>query len=348
MLAIIKQKLEELKTGETVPTGAFKKAQTFYLNEDCQMLTQSQSKFDFAIKNEEEEGEEEVEVSLRVMEDDILPLIDKKEAEWNAYSLAALLQLSEKMSALSIAEGMSGRKYTREGMMRRVLSERQQRAMDAEYSIEWGDTIYGEHLLINERDIAYRITLRDFENEIGYVDSIDLRTNKLGTTKHIMFAFQKLKSNEKLLSRLGKEYPFVEIFLDPLNDYKITWFYPHELDADISKLIKSYFGAGHVFPDEHVKDFLGFINKAEEFEQIVIRTEVSKKVEDAYNKALLERLRRTTSTDYSIIKAELFPYQKEGVEFALFREGTIIADDMGLGKTLQAITTAVFKKRIFD
>lgn len=344
MLAIIKKKLKDLKTGESVPLEAFKKAQTFYLNEDCQMLTQSQSKFDFAIENEGEE----VEVSLSIAGDDILPLINQKEAEWNAYSLAALLQLSEKMSALSITQDMSGRKYTREGMMRRVLSERQQRAMDAEYSIKWGDTIYGEHVLVNERDIAYRITLRDFENEIGYVDSIDLRTNKLGTTKHIMFAFQKLKSNKELFARLGKQYPFVEIFLDPLNDYKITWFYPHELDADISKLIKSYFGAGHVFPDEHVKDFLRFINKAEEFEQIVIRPEVSKKVEAAYNKALLDRLRRTTTTDYSIIKAELFPYQKEGVEFALFREGTIIADDMGLGKTLQAITTAVFKKQIFD
>ena len=34
---------------------------------------------------------------------------------------------------------------------------------------------------------------------------------------------------------------------------------------------------------------------------------------------------------------ELFPFQEEGIRFALAREGALIADAMGLGKTVQAI-----------
>jgi len=44
----------------------------------------------------------------------------------------------------------------------------------------------------------------------------------------------------------------------------------------------------------------------------------------------------------------LFPYQKEGVEFVLFKKAAIIADEMGLGKTIQAAAAAVLKKQIFD
>ena len=33
----------------------------------------------------------------------------------------------------------------------------------------------------------------------------------------------------------------------------------------------------------------------------------------------------------------LYPFQEEGISFALAREGALIADEMGLGKTCQAI-----------
>jgi SWI/SNF-related matrix-associated actin-dependent regulator 1 of chromatin subfamily A len=36
---------------------------------------------------------------------------------------------------------------------------------------------------------------------------------------------------------------------------------------------------------------------------------------------------------------ELFPFQEDGIRFALEREGTLIADEMGLGKSCQAIGT---------
>ena len=94
-------------------------------------------------------------------------------------------------------------------------------------------------------------------------------------------------------------------------------------------------------------DFLEFINTAEFIDGIKIRSEVYDKVQRAWDEKMLNDIRRKHEPDYSLINAQLFDYQKEGVEFALFKKGAIIADEMGLGKTIQAIAIAALKKKIF-
>ncbi len=63
---------------------------------------------------------------------------------------------------------------------------------------------------------------------------------------------------------------------------------------------------------------------------------------------MLKKLEQDTSIDFNIINTDLFNYQKEGIKFAVFKKAAVIADEMGLGKTLQAIGTAILKKKIFD
>jgi hypothetical protein len=55
-------------------------------------------------------------------------------------------------------------------------------------------------VLTNVKGIKYTVFLRDFENETGYSDSMDSRLNKLGTTKHIMYAFRMLKETKRFSS----------------------------------------------------------------------------------------------------------------------------------------------------
>lgn len=100
--------------------------------------------------------------------------------------------------------------------------------------------------------------------------------------------------------------------------------------------------------DCEVTNLLNFIQEASPFEHLRIRPEVIEKVEAAFEKRMLESLQKAYSPDFSPIKAELYPYQKEGILFALFRKTAVIADEMGLGKTVQAIGTAILKKNIFD
>lgn len=344
MIKLVKRQLAKLKKEEKFKLADYKKGEALYLDGNSQILSQSRQAFDILICNEQEE---DVEVRIKESDEEICYFLNGEERHWDAYSIAALMQLKEELERADAKPALQGKAYTREGMIKRVLKERKEKADKANYKITFAGNIYGEHILVNERGVKYKITLRDFERETGYIDNPDWRTNKLGTTKHIMFAFHKLKSNRRLYNRLSKTYPFIEIFLDPLNEYRITWHYPHDLSPDIAPLIRKYFGKKRYIEDETEKDFLLFIRDAAGFSQILIRPEVEEKVKKAWDREMLETLKHKAALDFSFMKVPLFPYQEEGVAFATFREGAIIADEMGLGKTIQAVATAVMKKTIF-
>jgi SNF2 family DNA or RNA helicase len=324
-------------------------------NGQCQVLAQSVSRFELIVADERENEIAEYSLNIELPEEDsdeaasgaIYPYCGKEPVEWDKYAYACLLQVENETQLLNPKEHLEHKKYTRQGMIKRVLAERRQKADKAEYRIKWAGNIYGDHILTNERGVKYKVFLRDFENETGYSDSMDAKLNKLGTTKHIMFAFRQLKENKTLYNRLSKTYPFVEVFCDPLNDYKITWHYPHKLPVDEQLLISRYFKNARCIEDAQITGFLRFIEEAADFPHIRIRPEVAEKVEAAFEQEMLMSLRDRHIPDFSMINADLYPYQKEGVEFALFRKNAIIADEMGLGKTIQAIATAILKKRIF-
>jgi SNF2 family DNA or RNA helicase len=312
----------------------------------CQVLSQSPSCYELIISNEALNSTTEYALEIENSEN-INPSVNGSRKEWDKYSYACLLQVDSEMHLVDPKAQLVHKKYTREGMINRVLKERRIKADKAIYHIQWADNIYGDHILTNENGVKYKILLRDFVNEIGYSNSIDSRLNKLGTTKHIMHAFRVLKENIALFNKLDKTYPFIEIFCDPLNNYKITWYYPHTLPIEEQALISRYFKKSKFVEDKELTNLLSFIQEAEQHPLICIRPEVNERIGAAYEKNMLLHLRKTQQPDYSKIKADLYPYQKEGIEFALFRKTAVIADEMGLGKTIQAIGTAILKKEVF-
>lgn len=336
-----KEKLREEFNKEELALG-----EIIFNNARCQVLSQSVTRYELIVSDEAKN--EIAEYTLDIEEDGtIIPKIGNGASGWDRNAYACLLQLESEIHLLGPKEHLEHKKYTREGMIKRVLKERLQKAEKAEYRIQWADNIYGDHILTNERGIKYKIFLRDFENETGYSNSMDARLNKLGTTKHLMFAFRALKENKALFNKLNKTYPFIEIYCDPLNDYKISWHYPHKILVDEQLLISRYFKNASCVDDDKITDLLGFIREAGENPRFCIRPEVTEKIEAAFEKKVLEDLRETYSPDFSPLKADLYDYQKEGIQFALFRKNAIIADEMGLGKTIQAIGAAILKKEIF-
>ncbi|PKP49985.1 MAG: helicase [Bacteroidetes bacterium HGW-Bacteroidetes-11] len=333
------------KVREVLPKTELIHGELQFNNNDCQILSQSAVSFELMVSHTQQARQ--FELKLDVYDNDVIPVMEGERSGWDRFSYACLLQVEYELSLLDVREVLEHKKYTREGMIKRVMDERRMKAENAKYHIKWASNIYGDHILTNENGIKYKVFLRDFENETGYSDSMDSRLNKLGTTKHIMFAFKELKNNHSLYNRMNKTYPFIEIYCDPLNDYKITWHYPHTLPVNEQLLISRYFKNARFIDDSKSITFLGFLNEAVEFPIIRIRPEVQEKIETAYEEEMLAKLSKEYHPDYSLIKTELFPYQKEGVEFALFRKTAIIADEMGLGKTLQAIVTAIQKKAVF-
>ena len=341
---LIKQQIEKLQNLLDKTERSF--GEIIFNNNGCQVLSQSAVRFELIVDTQSEEGQ--VEYALNVFDEDIIPTKNEDRSGWDRYAYACLLQVENELHLLDPQEPIEHKKYSREGMIKRVMFERHQKAEKANYRIKWASNIYGDHILTNENGIKYKVFLRDFENETGYSDSMDSRLNKLGTTKHIMYAFRKLKEDKILFDRLGKTYPFIEIFCDPLNEYKITWYYPSKIAVDEQLLLSRYFKNTSFIEDSNLKVFLGFIEESVAYPRIRIRPEVQEKIETAFEEEMLENLKSGYQPDYSSINGVLYPYQKEGINFALFRKTAIIADQMGLGKTIQAIGTAVLKKEIFD
>ena len=342
---IVKAQKESLNT--LLDKNQLALGEIIFNNGNCQILSQSPAKYELIVNDEQ--SNDTVEYAICIEENgNVYPKTGKEMPGWDKNSYACLLQLESELQLLDPKERLEHKQYTREGMINRVLKERREKADTAKYRIKWASNIYGDHTLTNENGVKYKIFLRDFENETGYSDSADSRLNKLGTTKHIMFAFSQLKENKALFGKLGKTCPFIEIFCDPLNEYKISWFYPHKLPVEEQLLISRYFKKATFIEDAEITSFLGFLETANGSGIIKIRPEVREKIEAAFEKVMLDKLKEIHVPDYSMIKAELFPYQKEGIEFALYRKSAIIADEMGLGKTVQAIGTAILKKQIFN
>jgi len=337
-----KEKLKKLLDKQELAFG-----EIMFNNGQCQVLSQSSARYELIVNDEA--NKELAEYALDIEEDgNIIPKINNNASGWNRNSFACLLQVESEIRLLGTRIQTEHKKYTREGMIKRVVKERRQKADKATYRIKWAANRHGDHILTNEKGIKYKVFLRDFENETGYSNSMDSRLNKLGTTKHIMYTFKVLKENPELLDKMDGTYPFVEIFCDPLNDYKITWHYPGSLSVDEQLLLSRYFKSSNSIDDHEATNLLNFIQEAEPFEHIRIRPEVIEKVEAAFEKKMLESLQETYTPNFTPIKAELYPYQKEGILFALFRKTAVIADEMGLGKTVQAIGAAILKKNIFD
>lgn len=337
-----KEKLQKILDKNHLATG-----EIIFNNGNCQILSQSAVKFELIVSDEIFNRSEEF--SLCIEENgNMFPMVDDDLPGWEKKSYACLLQVENELQLLDPRVQIEHKKYTREGMIQRVLKERRDKADKANYRVKWASNIYGDHILTNENGVKYKIFLRDFENETGYSDCQDSRLNKLGTTKHIMFAFNELKNNKSLFKKLDKTCPFIEIFCDPLNEYKISWFYPHKLPVEEQLIISRYFKKSSFIEDSEITTFLGFIEAAENNKMFRIRPEVREKVEAKFESKLLETLKGMYVPDFSMIKADLFEYQKEGVEFVLFKKAAIIADEMGLGKTVQAIGAALLKKQIFN
>ena len=343
MLKDIKLKLQLLYNDKSISKLIMRKAKLLYNNGNCQILTCSKKQFDFLLDDEYKDFY----LTISLVNSKIETKCSCKPIDgYCHHEIAALLELVDFLQKENAVVD-SGKAYTRKGMIQRVLNERKSRAELENYKIEFSDNIYGEHELTNEKGWKYKLTFRDIKKEKGYCSCPDYQTNKLGTCKHLMAAFTKLKRNKKQNFIKNQEYPFIEVFLDPLNDYKISWYYPEKIPVKINKIIKKYFGKKKVINDRKTGDILNFIEETNNIKIVKIRPEVQKKVEDFFEQQLISNLRNKYVLDFSKINAKVFTYQKKGISYATFRKNAIIADEMGLGKTLQAIGTAVFKKDLF-
>lgn len=341
ILKDITTELQELSKTSTSSNLIYRQGHSLYLNGQCTQLSASENHFEFSVNDKY--GDFLVKIDTG---QELKSSCECKTGQICRHRAAALMQLHELIKLEEDNLPPAGIKYTRSGMIKRVVEERKEKALKARYTIQYAENIFGEHILTNERGVKYRLTFRDIERKHGYCSCPDYKTNKLGTCKHLIFAFETFINEHGMPGDDQPKYPFIEVFLNPFRDYKISWFYPEKIVGEVAELFYRYFGNRKYIEDDEAENLVGFFNNLDRHKQILVRPEVYEKVEKISELNTLNRIKAKHKPDFSSLRTELLPFQKEGVEFATFKKGAIIADEIGLGKTLQAIATAIKKKEI--
>ena len=231
----------------------------------------------------------------------------------------------------------------------KALEDRQTRARKETFTITQGDMIKGEHLVESSNGRQYTVTLHDPKSGLGHCNCPDYLTNRLGTCKHMIHLVDHLKKNNAFSRRVEKErFPFVDLFWDSITDR------PRLLSAPTAKgkmtipsEMKGYFSPQGVYLKEKISDLLSLLEVVKGKKRIRIRETVLARLDDELMRQQLDHMAGEADTPSPHLKTQLYPYQLEGVRFALFKPAALIGDEMGLGKTLQAIALAGLKNDIF-
>lgn len=230
-----------------------------------------------------------------------------------------------------------------------ALEDRVKRAKEEIFTVIQGDMYKDEHLLVTKPGKQYSVVTHDPEKGLGHCSCPDFLTNRLGTCKHLLFLAHYFKQQKGFGKQVKNErFPFADIYWDSVSDSVRLFYDPQGLsDPDLETLLKGYFDQTGLFTGEAISLLTGLIDQCRTYSKLRIQPEVVRRVGFLFDQKELEQLREKGHPDLSMIRTELYPYQKEGVSFGLFRRSVLIGDEMGLGKTLQAIALCVLKKEIF-
>lgn len=273
--------------------------------------------------------------------------------------VAAMLDISdnflnEKSALLPVADPqineLQPEKYlTMQEIKEIAVEDRKKRAARENFILIEGDIYKDEHLIKNEKGKTYSIIMHNPETASGTCSCPDFNSNKLGICKHILFTSQYLKKKKDFKKRIKLEkLPFAHIYWDSLNESPKLF---HELSTNkfssLIKFLNQFFDQKGNYIHKDLETLMILINKTEKIKQLRIEEEVLKRLNNAFDEKQLKELSKEEKFDFSTIKTELYPYQKEGVEFCVYKKGALVGDEMGLGKTVQAIAASLIKRKIF-
>jgi superfamily II DNA or RNA helicase/predicted nucleic acid-binding Zn finger protein len=231
-----------------------------------------------------------------------------------------------------------------------ALEDRRNRAKNESFIVKPGDMFKGEHVIERGDGHQYVVTLHDPAGGRGHCSCPDFLTNRLGTCKHIIHLTDHLHKKKGFSGKIGRErFPFIDIFWDSAKSLPRCFCEdPAKEEETLQASIRRNFDGDGLFTGSDLGEFLDFMTEQTGNKRVRIRESVLSRVTDHFARQELEGLADTPIAPPPGIKAELYPYQMEGVRFALYKKAALIGDEMGLGKTLQAIVAALLKKEAFD
>lgn len=222
---------------------------------------------------------------------------------------------------------------------------RQQQALREHFAISETSPLFspGEYQVRNPRSRSqYKVIYRGAYSPWNYCSCPDFRTSGLGTCKHVEGVKLWLQAEGKEVFRGEPSYTSVYIDYHGGRSIRIRIGESHR--RELSVLAQEYFDQAFVLRPEAYARFDTFIEKARSIDPSLrcypdaLELVISER-ERLQRAALVENIYTDEALD-ALLSTKLYPYQKEGVRFAVKAGKAIIADEMGLGKTVQAICCA--------
>ncbi len=264
------------------------------------------------------------------------------------HTVAILLDLRDMLGRWREPDEDDDPCLTPEEIRQQALEDRAARAKNEELSVTEGDTLKGEHLLETPAGRQYTVTLHDPSTGRGHCSCPDYCCNGLGTCKHLIFLSEHIKKKQAVEDRISKEtFPFVDIYWDSVEQAPALFSeIPRSRLGKAYDTIKNVFDREGRFIGKDLSDLFPLFSTLNRYKRLRMQEAVINRMERTSQKNQLDGLSRQPLPS-GALKAPLYPYQEEGVQFALYKDCALIGDEMGLGKTLQAIALAILKRQIF-
>ena len=222
---------------------------------------------------------------------------------------------------------------------------RQQQAEKEFFSISQVDEEYcpGEYRVGNAMTRnEYKVVYRGKNSMWNYCSCMDFKTSQLGTCKHLEAV--KLWVGKKRKKIHGEPPAYSSVYIDYKGQRSVKIRFGETCNDILRRLAKDYFDEHGVLREDAYGKFDIFLHAAKAIDEdfrcygdaldfIIAKREKSRRlqlVESKYSDDTLD----------AMLTVRLYPYQKEGIRFAVKAGKAIIADEMGLGKTIQAIAAA--------
>ena len=236
-----------------------------------------------------------------------------------------------------------------EEIRKQAVADRESRARTEAFKVLEGEMLKGIHLIETKRGRQYEVTLHDPEKGVGHCTCPDFLTNRLGICKHLIYLRRHFSKKPDFKTRLSRErFPFVDIFWDSGNHQpKMFSERPVGEIETLDPPLSDYFDPNGRFIGNGLPEIMPLLKALDHNKRVRVQPTVLSHIDAVLDEAQMVELSRTAGTVPCGLKTPLYPYQEEGVKFALFKKACLIGDEMGLGKTLQAIALAVMKKEIF-
>lgn len=219
--------------------------------------------------------------------------------------------------------------------------------------------IFSDFTLTNpQSQKSYKVAIRGDKPGDNYCSCPDFQINTLGICKHIAFTLNQLSNIQgaKGAFAAGYDPPFSEVFLSHGLRKEVRFRLGHKAPTELISLGREFFDEDGRLKEDHILDFPRFLDRVPDNNGHEVRCydDVMAYIAEHQDRERRHRIieknfRKGISSPImnTVLKTELYPYQKEGALFALQAGRCLIGDDMGLGKTIQALATAELMVRLF-